>query len=378
MGKFQRKLREQPKAERHSPPKWHKYAVLAAACLAVSISTHGSLERSGTPAQTRASKSAVEPPTRKNAEIPPAKIKIADLKLPTPDRRFSRLDSDLTSLLKSNDSLYCPFNLGLEAQLDDTILGLKKSLEAKGHRIFRNLSSAPEVAKRLHDYYLKNNIYLTIRNVTVTNRLNGTSKPIACLFRFPITGKKSLSFSYLGGRISAERIPVHYLSGLMPEQGAFMGGVTVRAGLLIFRDTYNDKRGADALQYDVILHEGIHYNTMIREGGWDFGDDMYFDANAKTEEAPEKTLSRSRDELRAYLIQAMYGRDPRYALELLMRPRMKQYAVAQKVLMDNLEKMLEGDQVRSDLFMRGQLPSERLTTDEIRQLAYRTFIDKKL
>jgi hypothetical protein len=214
-----------------------------------------------------------------------------------------------------------------------------------------------------------------IRTAKKTDHTSGKTEKVLCPFRFPIVREADLTFSYFDGKISGTNIPVYYLAGKgIPEQGTYVQGETLKGGLMIFTDLGGGERiSSKDMAHDLTIHEGIHHHSTPKDGE-EYQDDLDFDANADTPEPAKRDLLRQKDELRAYLVQMMYGNYPHVALDSVLMVELGNYTAAKGIVKAGLDKMLRGDPVKRELYLAGRFKTEDLSDDELRRFAYDLFL----
>jgi len=313
------------------------------------------------------------PKSKKKPKIPPAVIEIEEKELNKGNPHFREVDAILEKSLIKTGFGGLPYETGLKADVPEFMLALKRKLERRGFDITSGVSDPEEIFKKLFSFYMENNVWMLIRTAKKIDDRKGIEEEVACLLRFPIIGKASLSFSYFDGFISAEDVPIFYLEGDgLFEQDSYIGGVTLNRGLMVFTGASKTYDIFKNKIFDFVIHEGIHFRTMLLENEI-VPHEYDYDRNANDSEPPEKTLARQKDELRAFLVQMMYGKKPRFALITAMKVKLIQYKYLQDALYDAVENMLRKDPRRAILYSTGRLSFDDFTEEEVRQLAYSTF-----
>jgi len=371
------RMKKDPPAETKPKRKWLRYAVL----ISLGIATSGALYLRKNCSTNLSSE--IDGPTQKKEQqseiprikIPPAMIEIKQQQLKKGSPDFRRVDAMIESLLKKTEDRMCAFDVGLKNNVPGLMFSIKRKLEADGLRITSGATSPREIFVRINSYYMDNNVWMFIRTGQRTEKGKQGSQKVACLMKVPVEGRALLTFSYFGGKISASDVPIYYLTGEgMFETGGVIGAVTEKRGLMIYSGKINaygmeQKKGL----YDISIHEGVHFSTMRKEKR-EGEDDYDYDANADTPDSAEEKLERDLDELRAYLVQMIYGNYPAFALNSVMLSGTKQYSYARKVIKESAREMLLKKQESDARYMSRGITAEDLSKDEIRELAYRIYL----
>ncbi|MEW6748764.1 MAG: hypothetical protein AB1295_03595 [Candidatus Micrarchaeota archaeon] len=370
-----RKVR-QPAPKKEMPPKrsgFLRYALLTAA-IASGIGAAYSLSRS------RCDQDKAKPAPQdmigreKGSTIPAHDITIRYLAQGRGDPRFDAVDRRISSILDRTDQSICPYEFGGKTDLGSTMEKIRKTLAADGLGILSDSADPKAMLRELHEYYLKNDVWFLLRTIK-SERADGGSEMEYCLFRYPVKRRALLSFSFFEGRLSARDIPVFILGGEMPEKA---DGVVTRKGVLVFPDFLRDHRkiASSALE-DCIVHEGIHYNTIMQEGGGDFQGDIDFDEMEP--DTPAKAKARERDELRAHLINMIFGHHPKTSLAAIHLSRRESYKKAREAISIGIaEHLRRFDHERFRRLMSRRLPLSELEADEIRRIAHAVFVRHRL
>lgn len=345
-----------PKRKPQKPAKkarWFKYALLPAA-LALGLAAAYTM-KSDAPRRSRRQSAKVE--KRKPKKRSRLTINYVKLKTPT---NLQALDSKLSPLLRKTSYRNCPV---VVRKRNDSPLSIKQAVS------------------EINRLYFKNNVWVFFQSANRKNKDTGKVEHVTCVFRFPIKRKVRISFSLFGGKLSAKNIPGYVLGGSLFLQGTLVGGTVTRNGVVAFdeaiRTSYLIKK--DTRLQDVLLHEAIHYHTMLRGGDTEFLDSVELNMDLWKNAPKSKTAARSRDELRAHLIQMIYGRHPQYTLLSLMQSSMKLHQLARVVVSRALEKyFLKNDPARYKKFKYERLSPEKISEKEIRRIAHRLFIKHKL
>jgi len=356
-----------------------KTAVLAlVASLAISCGGKESLSAKRPEARTKSATAmdcrelAIEP-----LQISPAIIRIEERALPKGERDFNDVDFNLTSTAEDMDSPGCPLALGLKDSIEKQMNGLKDALSGLGINLLSGARTSGEMMDKLNDYYKKNNIWLMTWFLHATNEQTGEEAVVMCLAKPSIQKKASFSFSFLNGLISGKDVPVY----MIDTEGIISNHLVPRGEGRVFFDTYKyrattfvdgivvaikdkGKQIPDWAIRDIIIHEGVHYHRAISKGL----------GRLSREELAKKDIWSEKDELRAYSIQTMYGSDPLFALNDVLNNETTPYQFARKALQTELNDMLKTDPARYKRLGKGELRAEDLTHDELRMLAFRTYL----
>ncbi|MBD3210379.1 hypothetical protein GF318_03285 [Candidatus Micrarchaeota archaeon] len=378
------RLREIPKQPEPKKKKWPAGKLLLSLGLAATVGILSQIGKCDTgrihtgeqPKKAESSTLVVKKP---EVKIPPAKIQLEMKELNAGLPNFKEVDVLVESSLRKTGSPACPFSLGPKETVPVVLKEIKKKLNDHGFDIASANKNPEEIFYSLFSFYMKNNAWMMIRTAKVRKR-GALIRTVGCLFRFPITRKASLSFSYFDGKLSATNVPVFFLAGQgIPEQGAFMRGVAVRRGLMVFPELpeLGAKIDREKLAFDLTIHEGIHYHTMTGDNDWGYGEYDY-DRGADAPEPKSKTLARQRDELRAFLIQTMYGNYPEMAFMAMLNSDFEQYAIIRKSLHDSLEHIFSRNPRKLRLYRLGRLSNKQITPEEMRAIAYDAYLRNKL
>lgn len=331
--------------------KWPKYVVLVSLGILGAI---GIINKSEEKIQGK-QESVKSIPT---ITIPPASIRIEEKKLGQRDKNFQEINLIVESFLeKDQDFPDTAYPIDKQVKIPFLLGSIKEKLESSGFKITLNAKTPEEIFDALFRYYEKNNTYIMIR----------TSKSgLKSFWKFPIKEKARHSFSGFGGKISWNQIPVYYIDKNAPDY-KIPEGFPTKHGLIVFvgfpkgqkfRPGVDLKKGIN----DLVMHEGVHYSTikrMLNEASDEFDFDKI-----------KSTKSSEKDELKAYLMQMMYGAYPRVALDSLMLTNVESYNYAKRSILTSFKKILRNNPERKLRYEKG----ESLDDQEIRKFAYLTFI----
>jgi hypothetical protein len=199
--------------------------------------------------------------------------------------------------------------------------------------------------------------------------------------RYPVIGKSSLSYSYFNGKMSHDNVPILLLDGIgIPEQGELMAGLALKRAVVLFPDQSRwVKCSRDGFIHDTAIHEGIHYRTMELTGDWP-DDEFDSDLNADTPEPESVTHARQMDEVRAYLIQTMYGKCPAIPFKMMWSAsdKLEQYSQTKEAIWDSIDHVLSHNPGLYSLYQKRMLPIGLIPEKELRLIAHDAFLKSDL
>jgi hypothetical protein len=345
------KLTHRDTDRRRTKPKkkWPKLKLFASLALATVVGYALCTPRGGPDCQSRPA--IVE---KELKAIPPADIKLDFEQSKKPTHDFKEMDAIITSCFsKESTGLDLAQKMGLKREVPDILKKAKAKLEAEGYAITSGADKPEEIFEKLFQFYIKNNRWVLIRTG------EGKAEPGAYWFSVPLKQTGHLSFSYFDGKISEKDVPV-YCSTEDPGKLALPGGLITKHGILILTGNVDDPSYShDKIVHDLALHEGIHYFITKKENKrevdeYDF--DMRFDENIADEE------------LKAYLLQMIYGNYPRIAMNSLIRTDIRVYHYARKTVKNSFIGIMKRDPDRWERYLQGEI----MTPEEIRKYAHAT------
>lgn len=330
-------------------PRWRRYLVIAGLAIMGSVC---SIKLWNT------QEKQTEMPSRSaSLTIPRSSLRIEGMPLNKEDQEFKKVESIVESHFEKSSAFPgIAYRIRPQDSLQEILMSIKESLKAKGFGFVSEYKTQEAIFEAIFDYYERNNRFILIR----TSRSG-----LKSFWKFPIDGKALHSFSGFDGKISWERIPVYYINLNAPEfkiPEAFPSkhGIVAFIG---FEKHFKSRPGVDLKKGidDVVLHEGMHMDTIRRAGVavTEFDFDKY-----KPDNSSEK------DELKAFLVQMIYGTYPSVAVDSLMLSNVQAYGYAKRTVLSEFKEMLAENPGRKARYEAG----ENLSDEEIRKFAYRTFL----
>jgi len=360
--KRRRKVLEQPKRRR-----WWLLG-LAGLGLAAAPAIYHAVRRYEPVAETRAD--AREAGIRKMS-IPEAKIVFETEPKHIRDADFDKIHSILVSSLKKSP-LAKGYYIGSSDELLKDFGSIKKKLERAGYRITANAREPREIFDALSAYFERNNFWLGIRTATRSYQESGKREKVKILFIFEIRKKEFLTFDFFGGKISGNKISVYTLDADGRKSDFGGEGFTTKRGIVLFgKGIEASGMPLEEIAYDCALHEAVHFHSYRVEKvpvGEEFDLDLMNDSKLDVRR-------QAMDELRAFLVGIIYGKHPAEGMLSLMSANMPQYDYAKVAASGSFRRALREDPEKFRRYASGRLKIEELTPDEIRQLAYRAYLE---
>jgi hypothetical protein len=355
--------------------RWLRYAALVSFGTAIAVGAV-CLKKSGNPnpivENVRPFAKMMQNPERPGIELPPAVIDITQLELNRGNPNFKHVDALIESFLMKTGDKICMFEAGLKDDVPDLMFSIKRKLESEGFGITTGAKSPKEIFERINSFYMENNVWIFIRTVQRIQKNIQESQKVACLLRVPVEGRASITFSFFDGQMSSSDVPIYYLSGVgMFGSDGIMAGVTTNRGLMIYSGVVriwnlDRQKGLN----DIAIHEAVHYDHN-KKNRFERGDYDYDAISDILEPAEKKEIAR--DELRAFLVQMMYGNYPAFVLNSALMPSGKYYNFTREVVKESTNELLLQKQNDPRYSTRGVTVAD-LSTDEIRGLAYHIYL----
>jgi len=351
----QKKLTHKRRNRRTEKPKrrWAKYAILASLAIITGLGIAYRPEKKPDPVETRQAASY------ETVKIPPASIKLIREKSGPLDPGFREVNGVIDTYVRKAD-IYKKFlgttrKIGKEEDVPTVLQSIKKKLDSQGHKITSSAKTPQEIFEALRSYFMENRMWIAIGTSLNKNKY---------LWRVPIESKASITFSFFEGKMKGKDFPVYFLKEVGEDYG-IPDAFTTKNGSFICIDALRDtskRRGIwiDLEKYieDAAIHEAVHYFTGRRFS------QMHIDEYDINKE-PDKKLMEE-DELRALLIQMIYGNYPKITRLDIGGSRDPHYEFARQKIIDSFTRILN-----RKYWEYGEI---LLNTRQVRELSYLTFI----
>jgi len=242
---------------------------------------------------------------------------------------FLSIDGVVNSCLRKDTEI--KWDIGHPKVFENVFSCIKERLEESKYRITIGKENTEDIFAALHDYYLHNGIWLLVRTLASNSGLQKKS-----LWKMPLEQQATLNFNLMNGKISSMGVPIYFLEKggeeyYLPEATA------TSKGIFIYRRaserTPNNQDVANTVQ-DVCLHEGVHYwwlqqqpNNLMKEVDFD-----------------QMGLISKEEELRAYLVQMIYGHYPGAALLSILESPVSIHQYARAVITTYFSEQLKHKQ----------------------------------
>jgi hypothetical protein len=226
-------------------------------------------------------------------EIPEGKIELTEVPLPEQDEHFGHIDVIVLETLKEmSDERFNGHSNAIPRNI-------KKRLEYAGYDITEGVTEPEDIMRSLTLYFAQNNVYFDARNIDENIHLE----------RMSIVKKYMISMD-LYDDVSVSDVPIYILSE-EAEKLDFPIGRTTPSIIFISGSVAEE----DALANGCAAEDGIHDASLHEAVHW-------FDFQQSSDIRSGYILTaeeHGRIELKAFMLQAMYGKCPEFAMASLMK-----------------------------------------------------------